>query len=574
MKNLKYIIISVLLITLFSCSEEEFLKESPSGLFTTGNMYLTKNQMESAVNQLYRNYRYMHYSKGDVNFLTFDLQVGTDLQNNLVGTGDQRFGNYSATLDPTGGTPKQAWIENYNLIANANTILSRLSDSDLTDQEKSKIEAKAKLFRALGYRYLTYVFGGIPLLLEELSESKVDFIRNTKTECLAQIISDLEFCALNLPGINEVKDGEISNAVANHVLAEVYLAQGENQKAIDAATKVINNPNLALMTARFGTSKNEPGDVYRDLFIQGNQNRSAGNKEGIWVMQFEMDVPGGAMPSAGLGNGEGFTAERFYAPLNRDIKRLDNAKTKANFLWPVSDYTGGRGVGYGAPTYYYTHTIWKNENGNIPEGVDIRDSKYNLTRYYLYNNPKGNYPLGTVFECETNPENVISLKNTGSWSRFMYPYEVKVTTPGKHPESLIDNKELLTLKTAAGITYCDWYDIRLAETYLLRAEAYLAINPQKAADDINTVRQRAQATPITASDLDIDFILDERMRELGVEEKRRFTLVRLGKLYDRVKAHNPYNASNILPHHELYPIPQSEIDANNGAVLKQNPGYN
>ncbi len=82
-------------------------------------------------------------------------------------------------------------------------------------------------------------------------------------------------------------------------------------------------------------------------------------------------------------------------------------------------------------------------------------------------------------------------------------------------------------------------------------------------------------TPLAVeSDIDIDYILDERLRELGIEEKRRFTLVRLGKLYERVVAHNPYNAGDIQPHHELYPIPHSEIEANTDVILEQNPGYN
>ena len=79
---------------------------------------------------------------------------------------------------------------------------------------------------------------------------------------------------------------------------------------------------------------------------------------------------------------------------------------------------------------------------------------------------------------------------------------------------------------------------------------------------------------ITASDVTIDFILDERLRELGIEEKRRLTLSRMGKLYERTVKYNVYNAPNIREHHQLYPIPQSEIDANVGAVLEQNPGYN
>lgn len=116
--------------------------------------------------------------------------------------------------------------------------------------------------------------------------------------------------------------------------------------------------------------------------------------------------------------------------------------------------------------------------------------------------------------------------------------------------------------------------MRVAETYLLRAEAYLRKgDQQKAADDINVVRNRAAAKPVTAARVDIDYILDERARELIIEEPRRLTLSRMGKLVERVKKYNPRSAAGIQPFHELYPIPQKIIDANSGAKMEQNPGY-
>ena len=129
------------------------------------------------------------------------------------------------------------------------------------------------------------------------------------------------------------------------------------------------------------------------------------------------------------------------------------------------------------------------------------------------------------------------------------------------------------LKSSAGGTYTDQYMFRLAETYLIRAEAYLGLNnKQKAADDINVVRARSHANDVEAQDVDIDYILDERMRELGVEEKRMLTLCRLALVYDRVKRFNPYY-SDIEQKFNLWPIPFSEIERNKDAVLEQNPGY-
>ena len=117
--------------------------------------------------------------------------------------------------------------------------------------------------------------------------------------------------------------------------------------------------------------------------------------------------------------------------------------------------------------------------------------------------------------------------------------------------------------------------MRLAETYLLRAEAYMDNGDMvNAANDINTVRARANAALITPAEVNIDFILDERARELAIEEPRRRTLARLGLLYNRVKAYGPTESANsIKTTNNWLPVPQSAIDANRGAVLTQNPGY-
>ena len=117
---------------------------------------------------------------------------------------------------------------------------------------------------------------------------------------------------------------------------------------------------------------------------------------------------------------------------------------------------------------------------------------------------------------------------------------------------------------------------RLAETYLLLAEAYLGQNdPASAADAVNEVRNRAKASSVSADEMDIDYLLDERIRELIGEESRRFTLVRFGAdvYVDRVKKHNKHLTDVVDEHHALWPIPQSIRDANRDVEFPQNPGY-
>jgi hypothetical protein len=116
----------------------------------------------------------------------------------------------------------------------------------------------------------------------------------------------------------------------------------------------------------------------------------------------------------------------------------------------------------------------------------------------------------------------------------------------------------------------------LAETYLLRAEAYMHKNDLvKAAADINKVRERAQAKPVAPAQVDLDYILDERARELITEEPRHRTLVRTGKLVERVRKYNMRadTRATIQDKHAFWPIPQTAIDANFSKKLDQNPGY-
>jgi hypothetical protein len=77
----------------------------------------------------------------------------------------------------------------------------------------------------------------------------------------------------------------------------------------------------------------------------------------------------------------------------------------------------------------------------------------------------------------------------------------------------------------------------------------------------------------TAGDVTLDFVMDERERELSGELQRWFDLVRPGPAYfvARVRAHNP-GAVNLQDYHALRPIPQSQIDLVS-TPFPQNPGY-
>jgi hypothetical protein len=125
----------------------------------------------------------------------------------------------------------------------------------------------------------------------------------------------------------------------------------------------------------------------------------------------------------------------------------------------------------------------------------------------------------------------------------------------------------------------DFILMRLADAYLLRAEARLSQgNTTGAAEDINVIRMRAAvpgqeaASQITAADVTLDFLLDERARELIGEGHRWWDLARTGTLIDRVRANNPFASPNIQDYHTVRPIPQNQIDRTLGGYA-QNPGY-
>lgn len=562
-KIINYTAIFFLILIFASCNEDKILEEIPLSFSSPENSFVTVQDFNSATYALYDLTRYA-LSAGESS-ITYYL-FGTDIGFNSRGQLNIWFGNYPATLQSQSDTILGHWRTYYKIISSSNIILNRLPQSELNDEEKILVEAKAKFFRGLSYRTLGYLWGGVPIELEEVTSPKKEYTRATREQVYEQAVSDLKFAAENLPTIDKVKDGELSNIAAYHVLAEVYLALKQFDNAIQAASVVINDPNTALMTSRFGSRQNEPGDVFWDLFRKGNQNRSSGNTEAILVFQIETDIPGGVSSSLGL---SGPVLERNVCPEPRSFPYKDPSGVRPFITSPVSDYTGGRGIGRLRGTSHYIYTIWKSDWN------DMRNSKYNFVRDVAFNNPQ------SVWYGQMLSEHIDVFRKTfNDTTRFWFPYPSKVTTPGNHPDALFVNKDLKILANGAGNTYTDQYFIRLAETFLIRAEAYLGKGDKvNAASDINVVRIRAQAIPVTPSEVDIDYILDERLRELGMEERRRLTLARLGLIYDRVSRYadgnkrESFQGLGVEPHHNLWPIPYSEIERNTEAVLEQNPGY-
>ncbi|GGG89788.1 membrane protein [Parapedobacter pyrenivorans] len=522
------------------------LEEEPLSAVSVTQALSSKSGFDMAITALHQAAR-DELTKVDLD-LFFDMNIGTD----VATTGQEpavNFRNYQTYLTPNNSRFATYWNWAYQeMIMRANTIIAHAQSAENAsiwndEKERNQIVAEARFFRAYAYNLLANLYGGVPLVDTVYNAPKTDFIRADRNTIYQFAKTDLEFASQWLPElVDGNKEGRIVKAAADHLLTEVEISLGDFEASIAAASNVINSGHYQLMTERFGRHTNEPGDVYSDLFRTGNQSRSSGNLESIYVWQFEDQTPGGY----GSGN-RGNHNLRGWGPFLVMLKD-PNGQNGMDVVDSI-----GRGVGWVRPTNYFLYDLWK-EDWNS----DIRNSTNNIRRVHYYNNPASSYfgkPVEQRFSLEDTMQNC-------------YPTIRKIE--GQLVYDWASNGG------RAGQTVSDFMVFRLAATYLLRAEAYLRNGDSfSATQDINKIRERAGATLIDESIISLDFILDERARELIVEEPRRRTLMRMGKLVERTKKYNirPSTVNTIQDYHELWPIPQSAIDANISAKLEQNPGY-
>lgn len=557
MKKIKYTLLIIFSCAVLSCNEEEWLEETVYDFYSVSNSYTTPEQFNSAVAYLYKLVREAMVTSihtGNVIFFyTSDIAYDTNGPTH-------ELNSYKDKVTPEAPRIKTIWDRLYQIVSSANVIIGRIDDPDVvfpSQAERNSLKAEALFFRAYMYRCLGIQFGPVPLILEAVDKPKRDFVRAEQSAIWAQCIEDLIYASENLPDVSEQTDGRVTSGTANHLLAEMYLITKEWDKAIAAASAVIDNPGYALMTSRFGRLKDKEGDVYGDLFKRNNQNRSSGNTEGIWVSQYEYNVTGGG--SLNL-------LTRYLVPI---YWALTGDSDGVSLFVGSTVQNGGRGIGWMAASDYLLYDVWQSD----PD--DMRNSEYNIIRDLVADNPNSAYYGQKI--VESGAIDNFPMPYLNAWTAIF----AKSTPINDFPAEVIANPETGVTTSGGNGTFTDTYMMRLAETYLIRAEAYLGKGDQtSAAADINVVRARANATPVAPGDVDIDYILDERARELCFEEFRIYTLMRLGKLVERVRKYNPmanfkYNTEEtIFDYHNVWPIPHSEIETNSEALLTQNPGYN
>ncbi|MDR3267634.1 MAG: RagB/SusD family nutrient uptake outer membrane protein [Tannerella sp.] len=564
MKTINKIVIASLIMFSVSCDENKFLEEKPLSIYAAENSLVTNADYNAAVVHLYNRVRYMLYEQQVDGRNAF--WYATDLA--FAAHDENKLNKYAAFMTPTYDQPVQIYNNLYVIVNQANLILTRLENANLPDADKNAFRGEALFFRAFGYRILANLFGGVPLILTEVDKPRRDFVRATREETYTQAKNDLTEAISLLANIDNVKDGKVSKQLAQHLLSEIYISLGDYDNAVSAATAVIDYPGTGLMTSRFGSKINEtPGNVCSDLHRTGNQNRSSGNTETLWASQYDYLNAASTVSDSWMN-----CPNPFYSQITITVDGVTTTAFKGN-----TAEKGGRSTGWMQSTDYFYYEIW--------EPGDLRNAPHIIVRDVQIDNEEspafGKWFVADGYSVQADPY------------RQWYPFIGKNTSDV--PEDLYqrdaDGNPLLTalgehlIINAANSLFRDKYIFRLAETYLLRAEAYLGKNDKTAAAaDINVVRARAQAPLANASEVDIDYILDERLRELYYEELRACTLCRLGKLAERTRKYNSsYTAkggrvietsgTSIQDYHNLWPIPFAEIERNIFAVLEQNPGY-
>jgi hypothetical protein len=567
------------LLTFAGCKkDDEFLKETPGDFLTVDNAFLNYAQFKTGLNELYRQVR-LNYDNRDNGDDFFHFGSGTE--NIFVPVPANAAFTDWTLINPTRGIFNDVYSRHFQIIYHANNILAQSENPavKLTDAEKLIVQAEARFFRAYAYRYLSYLFGGVPIIEKPVTKPRLDYTRNTRAEVYAFCVKDFEFAAANLPKITS-EPGRLVKAAADHHLAEMYIALGDESKdaslytkAVEAATRVISGTDgdYRLMTQRFGWRKDVPGkNVFWDMFqmrstsSQSNYNYQSGNKEAIWVMQVDKYLAGG---------------------LNSTMPRTDQERAFWPSFWALEKfgYSGpardwmGRGISMVRPTNYFTYVLWNNSGSK-----DMRNDPVNIQRTFYAPDP-------IINGKEVPNYDTVYKTNVTLFDGSKIVVSLRPGDPIK-PEWLTSRQDTMervfprVMKMGSDWHYNgdpsngfaqESYAIRLAETYLVRAEAYMKAGDKvNAAADINAVRNRAGAVPVTPAEVNIDYILDERIRELFGEELHTLTLCRLGLLYDRTKRFGQVESKQtVMEKNNLMPIPQAVIDANSLADFPQNPGY-
>ncbi len=542
MKGNKYtFLLLALLFIVQSC--EKFLEEDLISDVSSGTYYTTEAGLEDAVDATYAWLKGFYGPERGFTMTTF----GTDIYTNGADGGHKRVNFYDGSFDATESYVNQSWRDWYRGINQANGVINRSADVEMDEARKTLRLAEVRWLRAFYYYDLVRTYGDVHLSLEETVGVEVEANKTAAAEIYSQaIVPDLEFAISNLPA--EAEDyGRATKAAAEFLLGKVllrrsytsYAAGDDASRAETLFGNVINNYGFALL------------DDFADLWDINNQE----NSEIVWNLTISK-------------------------ALVDDGTDRDGHRGHLYFLMEYDKQRGmTRDVANGRPWKRFRPTPFL--LGLWDRNVDARYDK--TYKHVWFANKDVDDARGTRVIGDT------ALFIPGPGRDIDWPQGAKdaapyiVYTSDDYSERIFPsmNKWIDVTRPDRQKTQGqrDVVLMRLADAHLLRAEARLQQGDAAgASEDINVVRTRAAvpgqeaAMQITAGDVDLDFLLDERARELVGEHARWWDLTRTGKLVERVRLHNIQAAGNIQDYHNLRPIGQDQIDRTVGGY-PQNPGY-
>lgn len=603
----KLIMIAASLLFMVSGCNQEWLEPDPLSFYSPENALVDKQGVEALLTTC------EHLMRREYTIPQIRIEL---TMSDIATAAGSAFNDYVANIYPSSGILSNAWYniqpyweEWYTVIKYANTVISRIDDIEFSsEEEKNAVLGRAHFFRARSYYRLVFQFGDVPLVLEEITTPRLDFHTYTRESILGKMKADLEQYAPSLPA--EAPGGTINRDAAYHLLTKINLGLGEFDDAIASATAIIDGGTHYLMRDRFGEFKNQDKltsgyqafinggevdldviwDLHRPENITGPEN-----KEVLLAVVDRMDTEGNDdqnAPSWNIPYRSGMRNMRNNTPRWSAIGAIKTPSGANGMMADFDEFgqfrTLGLGEGYLRVNDYLGYEIWDDPN-------DVRGKQPNMWRMtdLIYNNSdlKGTEHeiwYGEHVTADSRPLGIDSMRTWAAFFDKMLNDDPRVTPNGANQ---------------------DWYVYRIAETYLLRAEAYFWNDDlEKAADDVNEIRTRAGAAPLDASEINIGVILDERAKELFNEEPRKTELGRMAYLFaktgkpcyngntysmgdftnknfwfDRVIEKNIFYRNEITsqegpkyrlaPHLVLWPIPESVILANSLGHINQTPGY-
>lgn len=586
---------AVLMLSATRCSKK--LTEHPYTVFTT-DYFKTATGLQSAVNSLYSGMRFNFGPEGATGIAndgTDEWSFGDQPRTNAGGTADYlTLGNY--TLDANNGAILTPWNRNYSNINLANGVVQFAPSVSMDTVARNTLVAEARFLRGLYYLLLVEQFGAVPVDLgagdlQFNTTAYQGFKRLPTADVLAEdyqaMIEDFTFATQNLPDQRPAGQFKLSKAAAYLMLARTYIFRGYSSakqgtdwtSAYNAAMEVINNQG------KYGVGL-LPN--FADVSAQGNNY----NKEILYAVErIPGDLNDNETTSGSIGGNKGIDAANDFVPDYTSIQVPSGSGIKpCGSGGPLGN---GRTLAYGRPLRRFCPTAWL---FNTAFADKYNDSRYDGTFRTMWQAVVSvtNINAGDTAFILANTNAIADSLNAipkkyraiaprefyligGSFANNIYPQLKKYddslrsspNDPGGRPFPVAKLSELYLLAAEAAFQNSD-AGTAASLINMLRTRA-----ASRAGLPAGEITARAAAIQVSAGDINLDFILDERTRELCGESLRWPDLAMRGKLVERATAFNPDAAANIKATHVLRPIPQTQLDAITDAnkAQYQNTGY-